>query len=424
MPTRREFLGVVGAGGVLAGCESTRSIFDAADRHVRPGEPAASVARNEDYWAEIARAYDCEAGVLNLNNAGVSPAPLPVQAAMRAELEFSNRAPSHHLWNVQMPRREAVRERLARRFGVSADEIAITRNTSEGLQTCQFGFDLRAGDEVLCTELDYRRMLWTFQQRERREGIKLVTFALPVPCDDLAEIVELYRSRITARTKLILACQVITSTAQRLPIKEIVDLGRERGIPVVVDGAHGFGHLVFDHGDLDCDFYATSLHKWLCAPHGTGMFFVRRDKIESLWPLMAARASQASDVRKFEEVGTTPMANPLAIDAALDFQERIGDERKFARLVHLRDRWARRLAEHPQIDILTSLAAGHAAGFGAFSFDGLRGKQIVDRLWREHRIITTSFRLPDGREGVRVSAHVYTSAADVDRFCRVVEQLA
>ena len=229
------------------------------------------------------------------------------------------------------------------------------RNASEGLENCLCGFDLAPGDEVLTTTQDYPRMLTTLRQRERRDGIVLKTFSIPIPSESPEEIVELYRRNLTARTKLILVSHVINITGQILPVREIVALGRERGIPVVVDGAHAFAHFPFVHSDLDCDYYATSLHKWLFAPHGTGLLYVRRDKISGLWPLMAAPVEMAADIRKFEEIGTHPAANTLAIAEAIAFHLGIGGERKAARLRYLRDRWARPLVGQKRVRLHTSL---------------------------------------------------------------------
>ncbi len=419
MPTRREFLGAVAAGASAAAC--------AGPGVVRSAEAAASLsaadnARDEDFWAEIQRAYSVDRSAINLNNGGVSPSPGFVQDAMERHLRFSNELPSHNLWDVLQPQREEVRVELARQFGCDAEEIAITRNASEGLQTCQLGFDLEPGDEVLCTELDYPRMLTTFRQRERRDGVRLVTFPIPAPNEDLAAIVDLYRRRLSERTKLILCCHVISVTGQVLPVREIVALGRDRGIPVIVDGAHAFGHLDFSVRDLDCDYYATSLHKWMCAPHGNGMLYVRRDKIGSLWPLMAAPAGKSDDVRKFEEVGTQPLANSLAIREALAFHKDLGAQRKLARLVHLRDSWIDRLTRHERVRLLTNVRPGFAGGMAAFTLRGVKAFDLTAHLWKVHRIKTSWFRMGEFG-GVRVSPHVYTKPSEIGRFCDAMDAI-
>jgi len=234
---------------------------------------------------------------------------------MKRHLDYSNEAPVYTMWRILQPQKESVRQRLARTFGTDTEEIAITRNASEWLQICQFGMDLTEGDEVLTTTQDYPRMITTFQQRERREGIRLRQFSIPVPAEDPAEIVSLFERNITSRTKLILMSHMII-TGQILPVKPVVEVARRRSIPVIVDWAHTIAHFDFNHKDLGCDYYATSLHKWLFAPHGTGMLYVKRDKIKDLWPLMAAPVGLDGDKRKFEEIGTHPLAHFISIAEA------------------------------------------------------------------------------------------------------------
>ncbi|MFW6089960.1 MAG: aminotransferase class V-fold PLP-dependent enzyme, partial [Gemmatimonadota bacterium] len=287
MINRRGFIGAVGLPAVAAasGVPLAPRLARARPLPRRPaGVPPGRLADDEDFWAEVARAFTVDRSLVNLNNGGVSPSPGYVQEAMKRHLDYSNEAPAYTMWRVLEPQREAVRQRLAAEWEVDAEEIALTRNASEGLQICQFGIDLEAGDEVLTTTQDYPRMLTTFEQRERREGIVLKQIRIPVPAEDPAEVVRRFEAAITPRTKLILVCHMINLTGQILPVREVTALGRARGIPVVVDGAHALAHFDFTLGELDVDYYATSLHKWLFAPHGTGLLYVRRDRIADLWP--------------------------------------------------------------------------------------------------------------------------------------------
>jgi selenocysteine lyase/cysteine desulfurase len=263
-------------------------------------------------------------------------------------------------------------------------------------------------------------MLNTFRQRERREGIVLREIPLPVPAEDPAEVVRRFEQALTERTKLILCCHMINLTGQILPVKEIVAMGRRHGVPVIVDGAHALAHFDFKLSDLDCDYYASSLHKWLFAPHGTGFLYVRRERIPDVWPLMAAEASQSADIRKFEEIGTHPVANQLAIGEALDFHLGIGAARKQARLVHLRDHWARRLLQHDRVRLNTSLAPGLACGIANVAVDGLDPGPLQQWLWTTHRILVTPIVHADC-SGLRVSPSVYTSREELDRFCDAME---
>jgi selenocysteine lyase/cysteine desulfurase len=418
MVDRRQFLGALAAPAFTSAVLDRRAAAQVMDALSEMG-PAED---GEDFWATVQRAFSVDRSLVNLNNGGVSPSPAAVQEAMKRHLDYSNQAPAHTMWHVLEPQREAVRERLAKEWGVDAEEIAITRNASEGLQTCQFGFDLEPGDEVLATTQDYPRMLTTFAQRERREKIVLKQFQIPVPCEDPREIVRRYEREITPRTRLILVCHVINLTGQILPVKEIAELGRQRGIPVIVDGAHALAHFDFKIPELGCDYYATSLHKWLCAPHGTGLLFVAADKIEGLWPLMAASEAQTADIRKFEEIGTHPAANALAIAEALTFHQTIGAKRKEKRLVELRERWMERLARHERIRMHTSRKPGFACGVANVELEGVDSAALAGHLWNEHRILVVAIKHAEF-EGLRVTPSVYTTFEELDRFGDAMERV-
>lgn len=381
------------------------------------------VARDESFWYEVQQAFTVDRSLVNLNNGGVSPAPAIVQQAMKAHLDYMNQAPVYTMWQILQPQAEGVRQRLAREFGASAEEIALTRNASEGLQICQNGFDFEPGDEVLTTTQDYGRMINTFKQRERRDGIVLKQFPLPIPAEDPDEIVRLFEENITPKTKAILMCHIINITGQILPVKGVVQMARKRGIPVIVDGAHSFAHFEFKHEDLDCDYFATSLHKWLLAPIGTGMLYVRKDKIKDLWPMQAATAAKDEDIRKFEEIGTHPEANQIAISEALTFHQGIGAARKEARLRYLRDYWATRLLEHDRIYLNTSLKPDFSCCIGNVGIRGIDTSLVGKYMWDEHRIIITPIKHAEF-EGARVTANVYTTIEELDRFCDAMEYLA
>ena len=380
------------------------------------------IAENEDYWREIQQAFTVDRSLINLNNGGVSPSPRVVQDAMRRYLEFSNNAPTITMWQILEPEIEGVRRRLAAAFGCDPEEMAITRNASEALEICIFGLDLKPGDEVLTTNQDYPRMLTSWRQRERRDGIKLRTFPFPVPPPSMDDLYERFERAITPRTKVILVCHITNLTGQIFPIKRICQLGRERGIEVIVDGAHAFAHFPFKHSDLDCDYYGTSLHKWLLAPHGTGFLYVRKSKIGKLWPLMAADKKQDEDIRKFEEIGTHPAANHNAISEALTFQEGIGMERKAARLRFLKDRWARRLEQVKGVRILTPFDPQQSCGLANFSVEGVDHGKLGGILWEKYRIICTPIGHEDVK-GIRVTPNVYTTLSDIDTFCDAVEKI-
>ncbi|MDZ7272272.1 MAG: aminotransferase class V-fold PLP-dependent enzyme [candidate division KSB1 bacterium] len=423
MYTRREFLGAitVPAAAAVVGLDPLgvrRALTALAGYTGTPQE----AAEDEALWFEVQQAFAVDRTIINLNNGAVSPSPAPVLEALHRHWDFGNKAPCYTMWQVLEPQRESVRRQIAAAFGCDAEEIALTRNASEGLEICQFGLDLRRGDEVLTTNQDYPRMITTWRQRERREGIVLRQFSLPVPAEDPDQIVSLFAQHITAKTRAILICHVINLTGQILPVNAIVQMARGKGIPVIVDGAHAFAHLHFSHADLDCDFYATSLHKWLCAPHGTGFLYVRKDRIRELWPLMAAPAEMDDNIRKFEEIGTHPAAPYLAIAEALAFHAGVGPGRKQARLLFLRDRWARRLLQHDRVRLHTSLKPGVSCGLATFQIGGIDSGALAQHLWDRHRILVSAIKHPEF-EGIRVSPHIYTTLEELDRFCDAVEKV-
>ena len=426
MYSRRKFLGTLGlpaAASMMATTFNPASIPGYFEMLANKSGTPDQIAQDEDFWHEIQQAFTVDRSLVNLNNGGVSPAPAIVQQAMKAHLDYMNQAPVYTMWRILQPQAEGVRQRLAREFGASAEEIALTRNASEGLQICQNGFDFEPGDEVLTTTQDYGRMINTFKQRERRDGIVLKQFSIPIPAEDPDEIVRLFEANITPKTKAILMCHIINITGQILPVKGVVQMARKRGIPVIVDGAHSFAHFAFKQEDLDCDYFATSLHKWLLAPIGTGMLYVRKNKIKDLWPMQAATEARDEDIRKFEEIGTHPEANQIAISEALTFHQGIGAENKEARLRYLRDYWANRLLEHDRIYLNTSQDPRFSCCIGNVGIRGIDTSLVGKYMWDEHRIIITPIKHKEF-EGARVTANVYTTIEELERFCDAMEYLA
>lgn len=421
---RRQFLGAFAKPAAIATVAMANPSLMAkaiSKFKTATGDPK-SIARDESYWREIQQGYTADRSMINLNNGGVSPSPAVVQDAMKRHLDFSNTSPAYSMWRILEPQREPVRRRIARHFGCDPGEVALTRNASEGLQICQNGFDLEAGDEVLTTTQDYGRMINTFKQRECRDGIVMKQFKIPIPAENDNEIVRLFEKNITPQTKLILMCHMINITGQILPVKKVVRMARKYNIPVIVDGAHTYAHFQFTLDDLDCDYYATSLHKWLCAPHGTGMLFVRKNKIADLWPLQAPGQCETDDIRKYEEIGTHPAANYLAIGDALTFHQGIGDKNKEERLIYLRNRWAKRLLKHDRIKLHTSLKAGKGCAIATVQIEGIDTSKVAKHLWDKYRIFVVGIKHPEF-EGCRVTPHVYTTIEEIDRFADAMENI-
>ena len=425
MFTRRAFLQSTGSAGLAAAVAFRDDGFarvEAASRRVE-GWGVEDIAADESYWREIQQAFTLDRTIINLNNGGCCPSPRVVHEALKRYLDISNQAPVYHMWQVLEPNIESVRRRLAAEFGCDPEEMAITRNASEALQIAQLGIDLKAGDEVLTTNQDYGRMLDTWEQRVRRDGIKLSKVSFPVPPKSMDVLADRLLSAITPATKVLHFCHITNLTGQIFPVKRIADEARKRGIKTIVDGAHAFAHFPYKVADLGCDYYGTSLHKWLLAPIGTGFLYVRKENIASLWPLTPAALTKANDIRKFEEIGTHPAANHNAIAEALTFHEGIGSERKAARLRYLRDRWATRLAKNAKVKIHTNLDPAHSCAIGCVQIVGIETPKVVSRLWEKWRIIATPIVHAE-YEGLRVTPNVYTTLEEVDTFATAMETIA
>jgi selenocysteine lyase/cysteine desulfurase len=424
MTSRRALLRGVLHSAVIAPVALRNDWARAVDDATRflAGHTPEEVAQDETFWEEIQRAFTVDRTIINLNNGGVSPSPRVVQEAMARYLAISNETPAYSMWQLLEPQIESVRRQLARSFGCDPEEMAITRNASEALEIVQLGIPMEQGDEVLTTNQDYPRMLTTWEQRARREGIVVKQISFPIPPPSMQDLVDRFERAIGPRTKVIHCCHITNLSGQIFPIRDVVRMARRHGIEVIVDGAHAYAHFPFQRDDLECDYYGTSLHKWLLAPHGTGFLYVRRERIKDVWPLMAAPPKMDADIRKFEEIGTHPAANHNAIAEALAFHEGIGAERKAARLRYLSHRWLRRLETHPRVRLHTSFDPAMSCGLSLFSVEGLDAVALSDHLWKKRRILTT----PIGHaefSGVRITPNVYTRPQEVDVFAEAVEDV-
>ncbi len=424
MQARRDFLRQIVPAGALGAVgfktdwleRAVSAAAGAADR------PAAEIAADESYWREIQQAFTLDRTIINLNNGYTCPSPRVVHEALKRYLDISNQAPIHYMWNLLEPNIETVRRKLAAEAGCDPEELAITRNASEGLQIAQLGIDLQAGDEVVTTDQDYGRMLDTWDQRVRRDKIKVTKISFPVPTTNISELTGRLEKAVTPKTKVIHICHITNLTGQLFPVRDIARMARSRGIKTIVDGAHAFAHFPFALRDLEVDYYGTSLHKWLLAPVGTGFLYVRRENIEKTWPLTPAGASKSKDIRKFEEVGTHPAANHNAIAEALAFHQAIGVERKAARLRYLSDRWITRVEKLPRVKILNSRLPDQAWGLSNVSLEGVDVSKAYDFLWSKYRIITAAIRRTD-YQGLRVTPNIYTTLEEVDTFAAAIEDL-
>ena len=417
MTTRRGFVSsLVGAGVSLPTMHASafRRLLEAEP--IATGRPNVDVAEDETYWREIQRAFDLDRTMVNLNNGGCSPAPSHVLEQMIRDLRFSNELPVDHMWRVLEPRIESVRRDLAADFGCDPEEMAITRNASEANETMIFGIDLKRGDEVVFTTQNYPRMQNAWRQRERRDGIVLKPVKIETPVKSTKSYVDQIAAAITPRTRVIEVMHISFQTGYIAPVREVVQLANSKGIRVFIDGAHAFAHFPFTRDELGADYYGTSLHKWLHAPIGTGFLYVRRDKIKSLWPLMAGAIEQEDNIRKYEEIGTHPAANHNAFAVAIAFNRGIGSQRKIARLRYLRDRWAKQgRAASDRAHMITEIGPDKSGAIGVFAIDGMDMGKLGGWLFSKHNIVTTPM-VTDEFKGMRITPNVYTTVDEVDLF--------
>jgi aspartate aminotransferase-like enzyme len=412
---RREFLSRAALAGSLpfiagaaapAGRPPSSALLDRS-------RPPGALAADESAWRYVQAAWSVDRSIINLENGGVQPSPDRVHAAFAEFARHAHRAPPITLNREQLPQIEDVRARVAAAFGCDAEELALTRNTTEGAETVLLGCELSPGDRVLTTTQDYWRFLNTLKQRVARDGIEIDTLKLPSPDASAATVVDTFAAALTPRTRLVLISQLINLTGRMLPVRALVELCHSRQIPVLVDGAHGFAHIPARRDDLVCDYYATSLHKWLGAPHGTGFLYVRRERIGSLWPHFPAPAELRDNIRKFESIGTFSAAPFLAIRTALDFYGEIGSEHKWSRLRFLRERWLEPLVNHPGLIVHFDRGESSSGALATVKFPGLAAQPLAKWLWERHRIVVRPVDHPEF-SGIRVTPNLYTTAAEID----------
>lgn len=424
---RRTFLASAGKGLGLAALSSATvaSLFEnikAAGKAVDHLSPI-DAAMDEDYWTTIQQAFSVTRGIINLNNGGVSPSPRIVTEAFVRYTWQQEDATAYTMWRILEPQSETIRTGLAEMFGCDAEEIAITRNASESLEILLMGMDLKSGDEILANTQDYPRMLTTLRQRELREGIKLNLVKVPIAPSDVNDIAAAYERAVTPKTRLILISHQINLTGQITPVKRVCEMARARGIETIVDGAHSFAQIDFKRDDLGCDYFGTSLHKWTYAPKGTGMLYVKKDKIPKIWALMASEDKNKNDIRKFEEIGTHSAAMRLAIGEAVLFHNAIGGKRKEERLRYLSRYWMNNLKAIPKVGFNTSFDPAQSCAIANFKIDGVDPVKLGGYLMNRHHIFTTPIVHPEFT-GIRITPNVYTTLWELDRFCEVVADVA
>jgi selenocysteine lyase/cysteine desulfurase len=420
--SRRSFLRTAVAGAaapVLA-----PRFLDGLERRLEAfaGLSPASAAADDAFWNEVRTAFPVYADYINLENGYSSPQPAPTFEAFQRHERAINGGLSFYMRRTKAADLEAVKTQLAEVAGCPADEIVITRNTTESLGTVIHGVDLAPGDEAVMCDQDYGSMLEQFRQQSRRRGIKCVEISIPLDPRDDQEMVDAYARAITPRTKLLLLSHMVNITGQILPVRQIADMAHARGAAVIVDAAHSFAHLVFTTPDLGGDYLGASLHKWLCTPLGAGLLHIRKDKIRTVWPLLGDTSVPDDDIRKLERIGTQPSWTVLAIADAIRFHKMVGGARKEARLRYLQQYWTDRVRGIPKV-YLNTPAGSRACGIANVGITGQRPAAIADALLEKHRIYTVAIDMVPVK-GVRVTPHLYTTTADLDALVKAIGELA
>jgi selenocysteine lyase/cysteine desulfurase len=423
---RRKFLhnllGIAGAAALspIAGEALSSSLHQSID-HFK-NIPPYSGAGDEAFWHWVQQAYTESPTLVNLNNGGVSPQPKVVQEAFEMYNRQSNQAPSYYMWRVLNRGRESLREKLANLAGCSPEEIVINRNTTEALDTIIFGLNLEKGDEIVVSNFDYPNMYNAWKQREKRDGVKLVEVKLDMPMESDDEIVKRYTEAFTNKTKIVHITHLINWTGQLIPAKRIAQEARKKGIEVIVDGAHSFAHIDYKISDLECDYYGTSLHKWLCAPFGSGMLYVKKDKIANLWPTCPNGDPNGTDIKKFENLGTRSYPAEFAIGHAIDFHLVVGTKRKQERLQYLKKYWLDQVKDLPGVNVFTSLLPQYSCALATVGIDGMTSNELMSKLFDGYQIHVTTID-KESVSGVRITPHIYTKISDLDKLVRAFKEI-
>ena len=427
MANRRNFVKQI---GLLAGAFSAESLFNqthaAEFEHqnlIKKDLTAKELATDEDYWSIIQQSYTTSPALINLNNGGVSPSPRIVQEAVERFNKMTNEGPSYYMWRILDQGREPLRYKLAELAGADPEEIAINRNATEALNTIIFGLNLKAGDEVIGTKQDYPNMINAWRQRAEREGIvyKQINFQFPIENDE--EIVAGFEKAITPKTKIIHITHIINWIGQILPVKKITAMAKKHGIETIVDGAHSFGLLDYKIPALGCDYYGTSLHKFLSAPIGSGMLWIKKENIEKIWPLVCNDKPKSADIRKFETIGTRSFPIEQGIGEAVNFQNGIGSKRKEERIRYLKNYWASRVQNIPKVKIHTSFKDEYACAICGVSIDGMTPGELDGALFNNYKIHTVGI-VWENISCVRITPHVYTRIQDLDKLVMAIDTIA
>jgi len=416
---KRTFLknaGLAGLGGMLS-IDGLAELFNSVS-----SVSSSQLAGDEDFWASIRKGYKLKPDFINLENGYYNFLPEQILEKFIGHVREINLQGSYYMRTVQFENKKSMAAKLAAVAGCSPDQLIITRNTTESLDMIIGGLDWKPGDEAVMAEQDYPAMLDMFKQVSKRYGVINKVLSVPNHPQTDEEIVNLYSSAITDRTKLLMVCHMINITGQILPVRKICDMAHKRGVQVMVDGAHSFAHFRFAIPDLDCDYFGSSLHKWLSVPLGAGILYVRKEKIGSVWPLIAEGERKPDDISRLNHIGTHPVHTDLAIADAIDFYNTIGAERKEARLRFLQNYWTSKVRDLPNVLLNTPVDPARSCGIANVGIKGMKPSDMGDLLFEKYKIYTAPID-GAGVHGCRITPNVYTSTAELDVLVKALTEL-
>ena len=384
---------------------------------------AEEVAKNEDFWEAIRAGYKLKPDYINLENGYYCFMPQEILDHFINHVREVNYHGSWYMRTVQWENKNANAAKLAEMAGCGADELIITRNTTESLNMVIGGQHWKPGDEAVMALQDYGAMLNHFKLVEKRYGVVNKIISIPNHPKNDQEIVDLYASAITGKTKLLMVCHMVNITGQILPIRKICDMAHSRGVDVMVDGAHAFGHINFSIDDLNCDYYGTSLHKWLSVPLGAGFLYVRKGKVPDVWPLLAEDEREPDDISRLNHTGTHPVHTDLAISQAIGYHNRIGSDRKEARLRYLQHYWTSKVRNLPQVVLNSPEEPSRHCGIGNVGIEGIEPKDLAQILLEKYKIWTVAIDRP-GVRGLRITPNIFTTPKELDVLISAIKELS
>ena len=385
--------------------------------------PATVLAKDEDFWTGIRNQYLLKPDYINLENGYYNFLPQPILNKFIEHIKEVNYQGSYYMRTVQFDNKQNIAARLAGIAGCLAEELVITRNTTESLDLVIGGFDWEAGDEAIMAVQDYGAMLDMFDQIQNRYGVVNIKLSVPNHPKNDEEIVNLYASAITPKTKVLFVSHMINITGQILPIRKICDMAHAKGVQVIVDGAHAFAHVKFRIDELNCDYYAAALHKWLSTPLGAGLLYVKKENVKNLWPLLADGEKDMNKINRLNHIGTHPVHTDLTINDCMDYFEMIGAERKEARMYFLQNYWTSKVRNLPKIIINTPADASRSCGIANVCIEGISPADLAKRLMTEHKVFTVAIDYANV-QGCRITPNLYTTTKELDQFVQALKTMS